>query len=207
MASESWPVRTSGRGLATALALVIHALFLLLLFWKLGDSPGRVGTQSINVELVPFPHHRPAAAPVVKKGRRAGAPPPLGAILHSAPGPAPTEVAPGRDAPVAAEGREMRSALRGLLGCRSSALVGLTPDERRRCEARMAGGAVEDRAGPAPKLNLDLHGRFASNPEPYLQRRPKNGCKVRAGGDTAPGPGGTPGNVGVASGVACALAF
>jgi hypothetical protein len=190
------------------LALVIHALFLVLLFWKLGDGPGHMDTPSINVELVRFPDHlRAAAEPEVRVKRGLGAPALPDAIPQIARGPSETEAPAGDDARLEAGRREVGSVLRGLLGCRHAALLGLTSEERRRCEAQLAGGALGERARPAPKLNLDLHGDFAANPEPYLERRPKNGCKVRAGGDTAPGPGGTPGRVGVASGIACAWSF
>ncbi len=52
------------------------------------------------------------------------------------------------------------------------------------------------------RLNLDPRGQYAENPEPYLVRMPKNGCKVRAAGDAGP-----MGQQGVAAGVTCAWSF
>jgi hypothetical protein len=82
-------------------------------------------------------------------------------------------------------------------------------EERERCREQFAAQAGRDRGSPPQRLDLDKGGEFAAsqNAEPYLQRRPKNGCKTRAGGDTAPGPGGTPGKVGAAIGIGCALSF
>ncbi|THD61527.1 hypothetical protein [Phenylobacterium sp.] len=102
----------------------------------------------------------------------------------------------------------MRATLRGLLGCQHAALLALTPDERRKCEEQAAAGTIPGRAAPGPKLNFDLHGVFTAAPEPYLQRKPTNGCKARAAGDAAPGPGGRYGGaVGAELGVGCAVPF
>jgi hypothetical protein len=89
----------------------------------------------------------------------------------------------------------VRRALRGLIGCR---LADLSDAERQRCEDRL--GALEDRRGP--KLNLDVRGAFARDPDPYLARKPKDGCKVRAGGDADPA-----GEQGAAIGIGCAWSF
>ena len=89
----------------------------------------------------------------------------------------------------------VRRALRGLIGCR---LADLTDEERQRCDERLA--AVEDKIGR--KLDLDTRGAFAREADPYLARRPKNGCKARAGGDADPA-----GEQGAAVGIGCAWAF
>lgn len=69
-----------------------------------------------------------------------------------------------------------RQALRGLGGCDR---VTMTREERERCEAERWA-----RVGQAsPRLNLDPSGRYAKNPEPFLLRRPKDGCRARMGGD------------------------
>jgi hypothetical protein len=70
----------------------------------------------------------------------------------------------------------VRQALRRLRGCDRAQL---TRDERERCEARRW-------VGPAPvaaRLDLDPSRRYAENPEPFLSRRPTNGCRARATGD------------------------
>ncbi|MBP6877069.1 MAG: hypothetical protein KBC34_03535 [Phenylobacterium sp.] len=120
-----------------------------------------------------------------------------------APQPAPIQLGgPDAAAPAAAAAPArppaplaLRRALRGLIGC---AMADLTEDERERCEARLA--ARDGRA--APRLNLDVRGDFGRDADPYLARRPKNGCKVRAGGDVDPA-----GEQGPAVGIGCAWAF
>lgn len=101
----------------------------------------------------------------------------------------------GETAPAAG----VRQALRGLLGCRHATLAGLSQEERERCQERL-GAMVDQERGP--KLDLDTRGAFARDPDPYLARKPKNGCKARAGGDVAP-----TGEHGAALGVGCAWAF
>jgi hypothetical protein len=85
------------------------------------------------------------------------------------------------------------------LGCQPSALAHLTAEERRGCDDKLAEVRTESQAA---RLNLDPGGRFAPDAEPYLQRKPRKGCKVRAGGDVAP-----MGKEGAATGVACAWSF
>ncbi len=150
-------------------------------------------TPVMEVLLAPPFHRRPAAEPP----RRAEHPPrPHAArapqrapIRRSAPDVAAPAAAPGPPPPA------LRRALRGLIGC---GMADLTQDERERCEARLA--ARDGRR--APKLNLDVHGDFDRDPDPYLARRPKNGCKARAGGDVD-----SAGKQGAAIGLGCAWAF
>ncbi len=86
-------------------------------------------------------------------------------------------------------------ALRGVFGCN---LPDLTDAERTACGERLAA----NRPTIPTALNLDPHGRYVSNPEPYLNRMPKNGCKVRAAGHATPF-----GKEGVAAGVSCGWSF
>jgi hypothetical protein len=102
-------------------------------------------------------------------------------------------------APQTSSGAEARPALRGLLGCEHAAMLKLSPEERERCEERMAHAGPGE--GPA-RLNLDRRGDFGRNPETYLQRRPTKGCKARAAGDAS-----VMGQEGVAAGVTCGWAF
>jgi hypothetical protein len=94
----------------------------------------------------------------------------------------------------------VRSTLRAALGCGHAAFLGLSSEERRRCQDQLASRTD---APPVP-LDLDPRGLGLSdgNPEPYLSRRPKNGCKVRAGGDATP-----MGKEGAASGMSCGWSF
>lgn len=97
--------------------------------------------------------------------------------------------------PGGADVANLSRALRGRFGCD---LAYLTDAERAACATNLAATRPTT---PTP-LDLDPHGRYASNPEPYLTRMPKNGCKVRAGGDAVPMH-----QQGVAAGVTCAWSF
>jgi hypothetical protein len=94
--------------------------------------------------------------------------------------------------------------LRGALGCQNAALLQLTPEERERCRNKLVGSGDGRDELMGRKLNLDKKGAFArdADAEPYLARKPKNGCKPRAAGDVDP-----MGKVGSAAGIACALSF
>ena len=100
-------------------------------------------------------------------------------------------VAPPDGADVATATR----ALRGMFGCD---LPHLTDAERAACTERWA----ENRPPTPIPINLDPHGRYATDSEPYLTRMPKHGCKVRAAG--AEGPAG---QQGVVAGVSCGWSF
>lgn len=91
------------------------------------------------------------------------------------------------DAPIAAEGHKgaelnLPTVLRGFRECERP---GLSRDERERCESRRW-AQIEP---PRMRLNLDVSGRYAENPEPFLSRRPKDGCRPRVTGDVNPTPG------------------
>jgi type IV secretory pathway VirB10-like protein len=94
--------------------------------------------------------------------------------------------------------------LRAQRACAAAPGGRLTQEERARCLADWEASA--ERAAvkwPSPQLNLDPKGRFVRETQPYLERKPKNGCKVRAGGTPVPAFG----DQGVATGVACAFSF
>jgi hypothetical protein len=194
------PAPSWGRTLAIAASVALHALVLLLLVWRLGTAPHTAEAPVMSVELTPpWPDAVRHPAPDVRRERaavvpKAAAPPAEVRPMIPVPD---TREANGVVAPSPSDG--VRQALRGL-GCEHAALLGLTPEERRRCQDRLA-EAARRQGGPA-RLNLDARGAFGREAEPYLQRRPKNGCKLRAGGDVAP-----MGEVGAATGVACAWSF
>ncbi|MGH6910517.1 MAG: hypothetical protein ACREEG_10045, partial [Phenylobacterium sp.] len=99
----------------------------------------------------------------------------------------------------AGEAAGVRNALRGLGGCGHADLLALSPAERQACLDRLAKAP----GGGELRLDLDRRGYAAAKTqEPYLQRKPKNGCKVGAGGSTTPS-----GLQGVAGGIGCALSF
>ena len=153
-------------------------------------------TPVMEVLLAPPFHRRPAAEPQRPEPPprpHAARAPQRAPIQRNDPDLAAPAAAPGPPRPPAPPA--LRRALRGLIGCGTA---DLTQDERERCEARLA--ARDGRR--APKLNLDVHGDFDRDPDPYLARRPKNGCKARAGGDVDPA-----GKQGAAIGLGCAWAF
>ncbi len=83
-------------------------------------------------------------------------------------------IAPPGDGGLAGQAQR---ALQGLGGCERA---GLSREDRERCETRRWASA----GAPAKRLNLDPSGRYVEDAEPFLSRRPKKGCRVRATGDT-----------------------
>ena len=170
------------------------------LFWELRVTPLYETAPPPIVQLMPRPtlprrrpetkKHPPArSAPLAVRPSSAPATPSATApLVPSAPTAAP---------PDGADVANLSRALRGRFGCN---LAQLTDAERVTCASRLAANLPTT---PTP-LDLDPHGRYVSDPEPYLTRMPKNGCKVRASGDTAGGPGA---KHGVAVGVGCGVSF
>jgi hypothetical protein len=189
------PNRTVKRTLAVGASFAAHAVFVALLVWSLRLTPKGVEPRTVEVQLLRLAPHRPELRP--RTQRHAAAKP---ATSVGAPAPAPSPVlppaAPSQLAPTEAPLR----GLRARLGCNHASLLQLSPEERRRCEDQLASGA---RLAGDRRLDLSRGGALhAPDSEPYLARRPRNGCKVRAGGD-ADGMG----RQGAATGVACAWSF
>ena len=189
------------RNLAIAVSVAVHVLVFLALLWNFGTVPTYSEPPVMNVELArPF-SRRPPPVPVPAvstKPERARATADLPVL--SQPAPTPDAVAAVPQPPEAAdESVRLRNALRSRAGCDQAALLNLSPAERQACLDRMAKAPNGDRP---PGLNLDMRGGYAKNPTPYLIRKPHNGCKVGAGGDSAPS-----GDRGTAAGVKCAWSF
>jgi hypothetical protein len=185
-------------------SLAANLALLALMLWSLRGLPPPLEGQVVELELMrPFPPP-PLRFPNPKRGA-SGALPGRTPVIPSSPPrieappadprtpPAPAQTEPARPDAV-------RSTLRAALGCQHADFLSLSSDERRRCQAQMAS---RTNAPPIP-LDLDPRGLGLSDgdPEPYLNRRPTNGCKVRAAGDETP-----MGAEGVASGVACGWSF
>jgi hypothetical protein len=194
--SRSKPVQW--RWAAAILFSLFANSFVAGLFWELRETPIYEAAPSTAVHLMPrlaLPRRRSQPP-----RRRPARPAPLAIRTSLAPAASPGAPAPVEPtAPIAAPPGEadvanLSRALRGALGCN---LAHLTEAERTVCAERLAA----NRPATATPLNLDPHLRYASDPEPYLTRMPKNGCKVRATGDTVQG------QHGVAAGVSCAWSF
>lgn len=170
------------RTIAIAVSALAHVLFIAWLAWRLGVTPVLADAPVINLELATLPHAKPKPDKTPEpptKIRSAGAatvhiPPERPVLVPQVPalgGPANPDAADRADS--------VRQALRGLTNCDPSRLARLSPEERERCEDRLA---VAGR-GPVPaRLNLDPRGAFTGSAEPYLARRPTHGCKPRASG-------------------------
>lgn len=179
--------RRALRPVALLASAIFHAALLVLLVRYLAPPPVYDEPPSIQVSLVPplRSERAPRDADPARSDHR-------GALAQTEPalpiqplppwppngGAAPST--PSGAAPGEAEGAAKGLlALRGLRGCD---LARLTPQDRERCEA-------ERWARVAPvtaRLNLDPTGRYAKNPEPFLSRRPKDGCRARLTGDVDP---------------------
>ena len=201
---DTRPGGAPARSLAIAVSVVAHVLAALALFWKFGAAPAYHELPAMNVQLAPWPQpaRRAPPRPMPATARRgpAKASPEPSALPPVLARPAVTaqefgavaQTPPGQAAGV-------RRALRGLGGCSHADLLALSPAERQVCLDRLAKAP----SGGPIALNLDRHGDAAGkDQEPYLARKPRNGCKIGAGGDTTPS-----GVQGVAAGVACALSF
>lgn len=191
----------SGRTLAIVLSAVAHAGLFLLFAWRLGDTPERPEPPVMIVELTPWPKR--AAPPEPREAPRRAEPaerhrPQITARPSLPP---PPGIAPPAAAPFETGDVQGGQVLRGLMDCRPANLDRLSPEARERCERRLVGDpALKSASGQ--RLNLDPSGRYVQEDEPYLARRPKKGCKVRAGATRDP-----MGKQGPATGVACAMPF
>jgi len=203
MFADAWAGQSRGRTLAIAASILAHGLVLLLLVWRLGGAPAVQEPPVMSLQLTRLRPH--ARRPPVEARRdrvmaapRAAStperPPPLLPDAHELPVPATPSPQAGAEA--------LRPALRRLLGCQASALVGLSREEREHCRDGLGAQAVQAQGQPGARLTLDPRGRYAVDPTAYLNRRPHNGCKVSAGGDAAPN-----GKEGAAGGVQCGLSF
>lgn len=194
-----------GRRLATAASVLAHVLVFALLINNAGTPPRFTSPPPMNVVLMrpwtarPPP---PTAKPPPRTPPRATAPD----RAHPMPelGPAPLTVTPIPQAPPSEDnGERVRRALKGLLGCDHIPLAGQSNGERQDCLDRLA---ERQAAGLGKTAALNLHGVGAyaasKDPTPYLNRRPKNGCKPRVAGDRTPD-----GREGPAGGVDCAWSF
>lgn len=185
------------RSVSLLASAIFHAILFVALVRYLAPPPGYEEPPSIQVSLVPPVRperaHRAVADPARSDDR--------GALAQTEPvlpiQSAPTSLANGDAASGEAEGpAKGRPALRGLRGCDP---VRLTREERERCEA-------ERWARVAPvttPLNLDPTGRYAKNPEPFLSRRPTDGCRARLTGDVDP----MGNDMNARAGVTCVIPF
>lgn len=190
-----------GRTVAVAASVVAHAGLFLLFAWRLGETPTPPEPPTMVVQLMPWPQQaKPEPEP--KAPRRADPADRERRPVAARPSlPPPPDLAAPAPAPLAVDEAAGAQALRGLLDCRPANLDRLTAEARERCERRLAGDPTL-RTASSPRLNLDASGRHAPDDEPYLARRPKKGCKVRAAGGADP-----MGKQGAVGGVACVMRF
>jgi hypothetical protein len=201
MVAETRLASRRDRTLAFAAAALLHAIVVFLLIWRLGGTPPPADAPVMNVQLTRSFHKvapRRTAPPANRPADRSQAP----VTAHVTHAPEDRDVAAVPAPPASEPGGDMRRALRGLLGCQPAGLARLSAEARELCQERMAAGGAADSALSSARLNLDLHGRYARDPEPYLNRRPRNGCKARAAGDVS-----VMGQQGAAAGVDCAWSF
>lgn len=185
--------RNLAKGLAIAGSAVFHAIVFAAMVWNVGTQPAYPVAPVMLIELTPRPP-RPRPSP-----REPRAPPPR-VLARPAEIPPPDAAAPSIVQPRRPGEAGVRNALRGRVGCDRAALLAMTSSEREACLDRLAKARETD--PKMARLDLDPRGRFATEAEPYLARKPKNGCKVGAGGDVAPF-----GEQGAAVGLNCAWSF
>jgi hypothetical protein len=203
-------VRTARRRLADrrrlaaiSLAILAHAALFSLLLSGTGRLPYQPTWQERPTEVWLAPPVTLRRPPLerLRPSARHSAPKRAETVAARPPGPQPSTQAPLSAPSVAAPSAtipDVGGALRKWVGCAQPGAPWMTQADRAACAVRLAANRP---ATPTP-LNLDPQGRYVSNPEPYLTRMPKNGCKVRAAGDAGP-----MGQQGVAAGVSCGLSF
>ncbi|MCI3181289.1 hypothetical protein C5708_13610 [Caulobacter sp. CCUG 60055] len=202
MAASIRRVRGESLAYAVAGAILIHAALIAWMAAHLDTPSGPREPQAISVTLTPpWPagrSRRPAHSPPARKAEVPVAAPPSALTPNAEPaGPAPPAMAkPEQDERLA-----LQRALRDALACRN-AMPDASREARQACQDRFAAGRRAD--GPPPRLNLDRRGDFAASqdPEAYLPKKPKNGCKARAAGTVT-----VLGQEGAAAGVGCAWSF
>ena len=198
--------RPGPRAAAVIASFAVHAGLAVLFAWRLSHGPVVAEPPVMSVEILPWPSrvapNRPQAPPPPGRNGQPDqrTPRPLAVRPSAAP---PPEAAVPAPAPFAAGDEPGGVALRGLLDCRPSNLHRLAAEARARCDQRLAGDPGLRKTGAGgPRLHLDPSGRFAQDDEAYLARRPKKGCKVRAGGDAD-----AMGHQGPAGGITCVIPF
>lgn len=186
--------RERARSLALLASVLFHAAVLLVLARYLAQTATYPEPRAVQVTLV-----APTRTPDAPVRPERTPPRPVEArrpIAPATPADVPPLVvpAPPFEPDPAAQGQRV---LRDLMACDPARR--LTPEARERCDTRRA-----QRQGPATaRLNLDPGGRYVESDEPFLSRRPRNGCRARATGDTdAMGDSGN-----VRAGVGCAFSF
>lgn len=183
------------RLLAIAVAVAAHLLLLLALAW----APRQTAAPeppAMQVILSPLPW----AADRRPSRRSPARTPPLTSspLRPASPADTITPALPSAPSPPASTAGPT---LKGLFGCSPATLHRLSPEARTACEERAGARARLEQETPRA-LDLDPQGRFAADDTPYLNRRPKNGCKVGAGGSE-----GGLGRQGAAAGLTCAWSF
>lgn len=183
------------RSIALGASVAFHVLLLLVLarFLAQTPQPAEAPVMQVTLEALqartqesPEPRHE------VDRERRMETSTARATSLPTDLPVAPRIEPPG-DAAVAGLAQQ---ALQGLAGCERP---GLSREARERCQTRQWAAVAP---GPS-RLNLDLSGRYAENPEPFLSRRPTKGCRVRATGDVdAMGDSGA-----ARAGVTCVIPF
>jgi hypothetical protein len=191
--------RNAASGLVVS--LVAHLLVLTALVAGLRTYQPRAATPPIELRILPpWPVQRPPAKPVAAKraaSARDSAPaaPPSVSAVAAEPAARPVET----PAPSIADAEQLRGVLRGLLGCDRPAL--LKEEERRACDQRAARPAMA-----LSTVNPDNLARYvaAQNREPFLAKKPHNGCVLRVGDQDQ---GATSQGGSIAAGIACAWSF
>lgn len=162
---------------AFALSLVVHAVVLLVLLWRIAPLSVQAPTPVIEVMLTrpDTPASGQGSPGRLARQTRSSAPTEPVPVVA----PAPSVAAP--PASVAPAEPQLRNALQSALGCRESNLARLSPSERRACQDRRAEGLAA-RAGKTFGMDPARRAAFAEEArerEPFLARTPKDNCVPR----------------------------
>lgn len=193
---------------AVALAAMGHLLALLALGWRIPTvfpPPEADLAPPMEVTLLRPPGTVRPAAPSPKRAaqvppqRRAASPTPPNVEPNPLP-PVLVQAAPGAPSAEAtpSEGENVRSALRGLVGCDDPSAYRLDQKERGACDQRLAAAKP---APVAPEYSSEELAQFnADKKESIFTRKPHNECLPRIGDRPAKTAGGAPPSAGRRSG-------
>jgi hypothetical protein len=200
---RGWPT-------AAALSTLAHVVMLAAILAGLRMTETPTPTPTIQLELEP-----PATPPLPPRPqrrattsvRRAAAPVPEAVPTPSVAAPSPIATPVGGPGAVPPPPSGLVAGLRGSVGCANAARIGLSADERARCERRFAGAAESGGRTFETDAAKVLAFEEAGGPlrGDFIARRPKTGCRIRASPEVIAAP--QAGRAGVTAGVTCVFRF
>jgi len=177
---------------------LIHVALVAWLIFGATAIPPVTPTPHLEITLTAPPRPKRVDRPSPPPARRATSPLDARSPATTNPSAAPTTAAASPQ-PSRIGQDDIAARVRQAIGARDCNRPGLSREGREQCETQRWAGLAPSRIRP----NLDPNRRYIEDPTPYLVRRPKDGCRIRATGDE--GPLGDDSNA--RAGVTCVVPF